>query len=176
MVALAVQAEGVDVDHLVALAGDFGVAAQGPATIFLGEVLHQLDVGAELVDVDRDGLGAAGLGAGFQQGAADDADLVGADLAGVETAHHQGPVGPVHADVGRLQPDALFVRHRDAAQGEVVEQIAFEPLDVDAAVAADLLARDEAGDQLAAGIRDQIHPPAYGQHNGQGQQGRDHDA
>ncbi|MNS40154.1 hypothetical protein D3C72_724580 [compost metagenome] len=176
VVALAVQAEGVDVDHLVALAGDLGVAAQSPAAVFLGEILHQLDVGAELVDIDRDGLRAAGLGAGLQQGTADDADLVGADLAGVEAAHQKGPVGPVHADVGRLQPDAVLVRHRDAAQGEVIEQVALEPLDIDAAVAADFLAGDEASDQLTPGIRHQIHPPADRQDDGQGQQGRDHDA
>ncbi|MNT36550.1 hypothetical protein D3C72_1726440 [compost metagenome] len=176
MVALAVQAEGVDVDRLVAATRDLGVAAQGPAAVFLGEVLHQFDVGAELVDVDGEGLRAAGLGPGLELRAAEQANLVGADLGGVEAPHQQRPVGPVEADIGRLQPDAVRVGDRDPAQGEVVEQVALQPLDVDPAIAADLLAGDEAGDQVAPGVRQQIHSPADRQNDGQGQQGRDHDA
>ncbi|MNX48301.1 hypothetical protein D3C86_788790 [compost metagenome] len=154
VVALAVQAEGVDVDLLVALAWNFGVADQRPAAVLLGEVFHQFDVGVEPVDVDRDGLRAARLGSGLQQRAADDADLVGADLGCMEAAHQQGPIGPVDVDVGRLQPDAVRIGDRYTAQGEIVEQVALQALDIDAAIAADLLAGDEAGHQFAARIRD----------------------
>ncbi|MNS18817.1 hypothetical protein D3C72_505200 [compost metagenome] len=176
VVALAVQAEGVDVDLLVALARDFGVADQRPAAVLLGEVFHQFDVGAELVDVDGDGLRAARLGAGLQQRAADDADLVGADLGRMEAAHQQGPIGPVDVDIGRLKPDAVRIRDRDPAQGEVVEKVALQALDIDAAIAADLLARDKASHQFAARIGDQIHPPADGGDDSQGNEGGDHDA
>ncbi len=176
MVALAVQAEGVDVDLLVAPTRNLGVAAQGPAAVFLGEALHQLDLGAELVDVDAQGLGAAGLGPRLELGTAEQTDLVRADLGRMEAPHQQGPVGPVEANIGRLQPDAVRIGDGHPLQGEVVEQVALQALDVDAAIAADLLAGDETGDQFAAGIRDQIHSPANRQDDAQGQQGGDHDA
>ena len=161
VIARAAEAVGVDVGGLGAEARNGRVARQAPAAVFLGEVLQQFDIGRELVDHHADGGGAGRL-AGRRLGhrAADQADLVGADLVGVETAKDELKIAPVHAHVARLQPDAVAIGDRDAGQGEVVEQVAGQSLDVDAAIAADLLAGHEAGDQLAARAAEQIGAPA----------------
>ena len=161
IIALAVQAVGVDVGGLDALARNRGVAAEGPAAVFLGEAFQQFDIGAEAVDVDGDGLRPARFARRLKLGTAQQADLARADFRCMEAPRQQRPVGPVDADVGRFQPDALFVGHGDALQTEVVEQIALKSLDVDPAVAADLLTRDEAGDQFAPRVGHQIHPSAH---------------
>ena len=170
-VAGAVQAVGVDARGLGAPTRDVGVARQRPAAVFLGEALHQLDVGREAVDVDRQGLGAGRLAAGrVDDGPADQTDDVGADFGGVEAARQQRPVGPVDPHVAGVQPNAVAVGDRDPLQREVVEQVALQPIDVDAAVAADLLALDKAGDQLAAGVRDDVEASA--EQGGRDQQGQ----
>ncbi|MNE09272.1 hypothetical protein D3C80_1019440 [compost metagenome] len=112
----------------------------------------------------------------FQFRAADQTDLAGGDLGGVEAPRQQRPIGPVDPHVGGFQPDSLGVGDGDALQAEIIEQVALQPLDVDAAVAADLLAGHEAGDQFAPGIGHQIHPPADGQKQDHGQQAGHHDA
>ena len=49
-----------------------------------------------------------------------------------------------------LQPDTAGVGDGDAVDGEIVEQVATHALDIDPSIAAQLLAGDETGHQLAA--------------------------
>ncbi|MNI51553.1 hypothetical protein D3C73_1062830 [compost metagenome] len=70
IVALAVQAVGVDVGALDALARNGGVAAEGPAAVFLGEAFQQFDIGAEAVDVDGQSLRPAWFARRLQLGSA----------------------------------------------------------------------------------------------------------
>ena len=90
----------------------------------------------------------------------------------MKPAADQRPPGPVHADVTGLQPDAFCVGDRHPPEGEIVEQIAGQALDIDAAVAPDLLTRHEAGHELATRPGDQIHPPADCEDQGDGEQTR----
>src|SRR5690606_9612827 len=101
-------------------AGQFDIARQLPAAVFLAEALQKLHIGGETVDVDRDRLAAGRIAGGFDLGAADQADDVGFDVGGVEAPHDQGPEAPVDADLLRLQPDSVSVGDGDGVDGEVV--------------------------------------------------------
>ena len=50
-------------------------------------------------------------------------------------------------DLAGFEPDTLGVGDRDAINGEIVEQVAPDTLNVQTAEPADLLARGEGGDQ-----------------------------
>ena len=121
-VARPVQAVGVDRRALGAGAWQAGVPRQAPTAVFLGETFHQFDVGRELVDADRDRLRAGRFASGrLDHGPTQDANGLGLDVVRMEAAAQQGQIRPVHAEVLRLQPDALTVGQCDAVDGEVAE-------------------------------------------------------
>ncbi len=174
-VASTAEASGIDIRRLITRAGDVGIARQGPTSVLFGEVLQQFDIGCKFVDHNAQRLRTAGLGRRLQHGTADQADLVGGDFVGMETTENERQIGPVHADIGGFQPHAIHVRHRDAVQGKVVEQIAAQALDIDLAVTTDLFAGHKGGDQFAACIRHQIVAPAHHGHDPEADQRPDAD-
>ena len=70
----------------------------------------------------------------------------------MEPTGDEGPPVPVDTNLSRLQPDASRIRDGDAADGEVVEQIAVQALQIDPAKAAEFLAVDQGGYLLPPGV------------------------
>ncbi len=176
-VAGAAVAVGVDRHPFEALARDERLARQLPASVFLAEALQQFDVSGEAVNVDGQRLRAWRFGRGLDQRAADQADDVRFDVRGVEAAGDQRPPVPVDPHLARLEPYPVGVGHRHPIDGEVVEQVSAHALDVDASVAPQLLAGDEARHQAPTGVGQQIHPSADRGHQQQGgQDGESHAA
>ena len=121
-IARPVQTVGVDPRALGPGARQAGVPRQAPTAVFLGEPFHQFDIGRELVDPDRDRLRARRFAGGrLDHGPTQDANGLGLDVVRMEAAAQQGQIRPVHAEVVRLQPDALTVGQCDAVDGEIAE-------------------------------------------------------
>jgi hypothetical protein len=175
IVARPIAAERPDLARLGPDPLDVGFTAQAPAAVFLAEALQQFDVGVEAVDVDGQRHGPGRLDLGLQLGSPDQLHLVGGDQGGVEASVDQGPVTPVDPDLTRVQPYALGVGDGDPVQGEVVEQVALQAIDVDPPVAPKLLAVDEAGHQVAPSRRQHPIAAAQADDQHQHQQGRGDD-
>jgi hypothetical protein len=132
---LAAQPRGLVVAAQVEVAGP--AAELGPGDQAQGDT----------VQVHRQRRGA-GLALGGQGRAAQHDDLAGGDLVGVEAAVEQLGRPPVDIEVGGLEPDALFVADRQAADPERAPDVARQAFDLQAADAAQLQA---AGARLQEG-------------------------